>query len=51
MSPEASFPDEMKKLQGWFNLEALRTFEPLKSGREIILDEAEITMMMLESPI
>jgi hypothetical protein len=38
----------MKKIQGWFNPGASRIFESLKSGREMILDQADVTMMMLE---
>ena len=42
---------QMKKLQGWFNPEASRIVETLKSGREMILDQADIAMMMLEGPM
>jgi hypothetical protein len=42
---------EMKKIRGWFNPEASRMVETLKPGREIILDLADITMMMLEVPM
>jgi hypothetical protein len=38
----------MKKLQGWLNPEASRIFESLKSGREMILDQADIAIMTLE---
>jgi hypothetical protein len=38
----------MKKINGWFNPEASRIIESLKSGRGMILDQAEIPMMMLE---
>jgi hypothetical protein len=38
----------MKQLKGCFITEAPRIVEPLKSGREIILDQDDITMMMLE---
>jgi hypothetical protein len=41
----------MKKLQGWFNPEALRIFESLKSERGMILDQSDIAMMMLEGPM
>jgi hypothetical protein len=37
----------MKKIQGWFNPEASRIFESLM-GSEMILDQAEIAMIMLE---
>jgi hypothetical protein len=38
----------MKKIQGWFNPEASRIFESLKLGSEMILDQAEIAMIILE---
>jgi hypothetical protein len=41
----------MKELQIWFNPEVLRVIESLKSGREMILDQADIAMMMLEGPV
>ena len=41
----------MKKLQGWFNPEASRIVETLKSGRKMILVQADIAMMMLEGPM
>jgi hypothetical protein len=47
-SPEPKLLYEMKKLQGWFNPEASRIVETLKSGREMILDQSEIAIMMLE---
>jgi hypothetical protein len=41
----------MKKLQGWSNHEASRIFKSLKSEMEMILDQADITMMILKVPI
>jgi hypothetical protein len=41
----------MKKIKGWFNSEASRIIKSLKSVREMILDQADTTMMMLEGPI
>jgi hypothetical protein len=41
----------MKKVQGLFNPEVSRIDESLKSGRDIILDQARIEMMMLEGPM
>jgi hypothetical protein len=38
----------MKELQGLFNPEASRIVESLKSGRDMILDQTDIAMMMLE---
>jgi hypothetical protein len=48
--PQPKLLYEMKKQQGWFNPEALRIVESLKSGREMILDQADIEMMILEGP-
>jgi hypothetical protein len=50
-SPKPKLLNRMKKLQGWFNPEASRIFERLKSGREMILDQVDIAMMMLEGPM
>ena len=50
-SPKPKLLSQMKKLQGWFNPEASRIVETLKSGREMILDQADIAMMMLEGPM
>jgi hypothetical protein len=50
-SPDPKFLYEMKKLQGWFNPEASRIVESLKSGREKIINQDELTMMMLEGPM
>ena len=47
-SPKPKLLSQMKKLQGWFNPEASRIVETLKSGREMILDQADIAMMRLE---
>jgi hypothetical protein len=41
----------MKKLWGWFNLEVSRIVKSFKSGREMILDQNEITVMILEVPM
>jgi hypothetical protein len=38
----------MKKVQGWFNPEASRIFKSFKSGREMILDQAEIAMISIQ---
>jgi hypothetical protein len=47
-NPEPKLLYEMKKLQGWFNPKASIIFGSLKSRREIILDQADISMKMLE---
>ena len=41
---------EMKKLQGWFNPDASRVVESSNSGREPIVDQADIAFMMMEQP-
>jgi hypothetical protein len=41
----------MKKLQRWFNPEASRIVESMKSGWEIILYQADIAIMILEGPM
>jgi hypothetical protein len=50
-SPEPKLLYEMKKLQGRFNPEASRVVESLKSVREMIIDQADIEMMIVESPM
>jgi hypothetical protein len=39
---------EMKKLQGWFNTDASRVVESSNSGREPIVDQADIAFMTVE---
>jgi hypothetical protein len=41
---------EMKKLQGWFNPDASRVVESSNSGREPIVDQADIAFMTVEQP-
>jgi hypothetical protein len=50
-SPEPKILYEMKKLQGWFNPEASRIDELLKSRSKMILDRADIAVRMIESPM
>jgi hypothetical protein len=45
-NPESKLLYEMKKLRVWFNHEAPKIIESLKSGREMILDHTEIAMMI-----
>ena len=37
---------EMKKLQGWFNPDASRMVETSKSGRDLIVEQADIALMI-----
>jgi hypothetical protein len=46
----SKFIREMKKLQGWFNPDASRSVESSSSGREPIVDQADIAFMMVEQP-
>jgi hypothetical protein len=41
---------ERKKLQGWFNPDASRVVELSNSGREPIVDQADIAFMKVEQP-
>jgi hypothetical protein len=41
---------EMKKLQGWFNPDASRVVDSSNSGREPIVDQADISFMTVEQP-
>jgi hypothetical protein len=50
-SPEPKILYEMKKIQGWFNPEASRIDESLKSRRKMILDRADIAVRMIEGPM
>jgi hypothetical protein len=50
-SPEPKVQYEMKKQQRWLNPESSRIVESWKSGREMILVQADIVIMMLEGPM